>query len=93
MKRLQNRILKNFVNKRQPSTTRLSHFLMKINAKGSDIFRNKMAIMMYDNMRDNSDVYESGVDDCGMIYFAYLNGTVKRYKRNEFLKMAKEKKF
>lgn len=93
MKRLQNRILKNFVNKSQPSTTRLSHFLMKINAKGSDIFRNKMAIMMYDNMRDNSDVYESGVDDCGMIYFAYLNGTVKRYKRNEFLKMAKEKDF
>lgn len=64
---------------------------MKINAKGSDIFRNKMAIMMYDNMRDNSDVYESGVDDYGMIYFAYLNGTNKRYKRNEFLKMAKEK--
>lgn len=52
-----------------------------------------MAIMMYDNMRDNSDVYESGVDDCGMIYFAYLNGTVKRYKRNEFLKMAKEEDF
>ena len=52
-----------------------------------------MAIMMYDNMRDNSDVYESGVDACGMIYFAYLNGTVKRYKRNEFLKMAKEKDF
>ena len=77
----------------QPSTSRLSHFLMKINAKGSDIFRNKMAIMMYDNMRDNSDVYESGVDNCGMIYFAYLNGTVKRYKRNEFLKMAKEKDF
>ena len=66
---------------------------MKINAKGSDIFRNKMAIIMYDNMRDNSDVYESGVDNCGMIYFAYLNGTVKRYKRNEFLKMAKEKDF
>ena len=77
----------------QPSTTRLSHFLMKINAKGRDIFRNKMAIMMYDNMRDNSDVYESGVDDCGMIYFAYLNGTIKRYKRNEFLKMAKENDF
>ena len=33
------------------------------------------------------------VDDNGMIYFAYLNGTVKRYKRNEFLKMAKEKDF
>ena len=49
-----------------------------------------MAIMMYDNMRDNSDVYESGIDNCGMIYFAYVNGTVKRYKRNEFLKMAKE---
>ena len=63
---------------------------MKINAKGSDIFRNKMAIMMYDNMRDNSDVYESGVDKYGMIYFAYLNGDIKRYKRNEFLKIAKE---
>lgn len=49
-----------------------------------------MAIMMYDNMRDNSDVYESGVDKYGMIYFAYLNGNIKRYKRNEFLKMAKE---
>ena len=56
---------------------------MKINAKGSDIFRNKMAITMYDNMRDNSDVYESGVDKYGMIYFAYLNGNIKRYKRNE----------
>lgn len=64
--------------------------IMKINAKGSDIFRNKMAIMMYDNMRDNSDVYESGVDRYGMIYFAYLNGDIKRYKRNEFLKIAKE---
>lgn len=52
-----------------------------------------MAIMMYDNMRDNSDVYESGVDNYGMIYFAYLNGIVKRYKRNEFLKIAKEKDF
>lgn len=49
-----------------------------------------MAIVMYDNMRDNSDVYESGVDKYGMIYFAYLNGNIKRYKRNEFLKMAKE---
>ena len=66
---------------------------MKINAKGSDIFRNKMSVMMYDNMRDNSYVYESGGDGCGMIYFAYLNGTVKRYKRNELLKMAKEKDF
>lgn len=63
---------------------------MKINAKGCDIFRNKKAIMMYDNMRGNSDVYESGVDNHGMIYFAYLNGIVKRYKRNKFLKMAKE---
>ena len=52
-----------------------------------------MAITMYDNMRDNSDVYESGVDKYGMIYFAYLNGNIKRYKRNEFLKMAKEKDF
>ena len=63
---------------------------MKINVKGRDIFRNKMAIMMYDKMRANSDVYESGVDHYGMLYFAYLNGNVKRYKRNEFLKMAKE---
>lgn len=63
---------------------------MKINAKGSDIFRNKKAIMMYDNMRNNSDIYESGVDNYGMIYFAYLNGDIKRYKRKEFIKMAKE---
>ena len=51
---------------------------MKINAKGNDIFRNKKAFTMYDNMRDISDVYESGVDKYGMIYFAYLNGNIKR---------------
>lgn len=63
---------------------------MKINAKGKDIFRNKLAIMLYDKMRNNSDIYESGVDNNDMIYFAYLNGEIKRYKRSTFIKMAKD---
>ena len=54
---------------------------MKINAKGSDIFRNKMAITMYDNMRDNSDVYESGVDKYGLIFYSYVDRKNKHSNR------------
>jgi hypothetical protein len=45
---------------------------MKINAKGSDIFRNKMAITMYDNMRDNSDVYLNRIIVIYLIFFHNL---------------------
>lgn len=63
--------------------------MTKINAIGSNVFRNAKAIMLYDKMRKDNDVYECGIDEYGYIYFAYLNGIVKRYKRRDFLKLAK----
>lgn len=55
---------------------------------GKKVFRNINAQRLFDRMRVNSDVYEYGVDNCGNIFFAYLNGVVKRYSRKEFIKMA-----
>jgi len=64
--------------------------MAKINARGNKIFRNKKAVEAFDNISKDSDVYESGVDNKGNIYFAYMNGVVKRYTRRDFLKLAKQ---
>ncbi len=56
------------------------------------LFRNKEAQTLFEKMSADSYVYESGVDNYGRIYFAYLNGVVKRYTRREFISLAKEYK-
>ena len=53
-------------------------------------FRLSVANRLYAKMASNSDVYEYGIDTRGNIYFAYLNGNVKRYTRKEFIKISKD---
>lgn len=60
----------------------------KINAKANEIFRNEKAIELYEKFVNDSSVYEYGVDSEGNIYFAFLNGVIKRYPRREFVKIA-----
>lgn len=54
------------------------------------IFRVHNAQVFFNRMSKDSNCIESGVDDKGMIYFAYANGIVKRYTRSEFIKIARE---
>jgi hypothetical protein len=56
--------------------------------KNNPVFRNKLASKYYNYLRNNSSVYEAGVDDRGNLYFAFLNGNVDRYTRREFIKFA-----
>lgn len=62
----------------------------KIRAKAENIFRNKDAINYYNTLSNNSYIYEYGIDTNGKIYFAWLNGSVDRYSRKEFLKESKD---
>ena len=57
---------------------------------GKHVFRNVAAQEFFDKMRNDSDVMDYGIDDKGYIFFAYLNGIVKRYARREFIRMAEE---
>lgn len=41
---------------------------------------------------DNSWCYEWGIDSNGNIYFAYRNGVVDRFKRREFIKIARQER-
>ena len=56
------------------------------------LFRNKEAQILFDKMSKDSYIYESGIDKNGLLYFAYLNGIVKRYTRREFISLAREYK-
>lgn len=51
-------------------------------------FNSPKAQALYNKYAADSDVYQHGIDSTGKIYFAYVNGVVKRYTRREFLQMA-----
>ena len=55
-------------------------------------FKNIEAQKLYNEMSADRDVYQHGVDNHGKIYFAYLNGNVQRYTRQQFLKIANGRK-
>lgn len=57
---------------------------------GKHVFRNAAAQECFDKMRNDSDVMDYGIDDRGFLFFAYLNGIVKRFTRREFIRMAEE---
>lgn len=63
---------------------------MKAQIRKQNPFRVKEANSLYDKKANNSDVYEYGIDTNGKIYFAYLNGIVKRYSRREFINMSRQ---
>lgn len=56
---------------------------------GEKVFRNIEAQRLFDVYRNDSNVWDYGVDNNGKIYFAYLNGVVERYTRRQFIQMAK----
>lgn len=55
---------------------------------GKQVFRNVAAQECFDRMRNDSDIYDYGIDNQGFVFFAYLNGIVKRYSRQEFIQIA-----
>lgn len=62
---------------------------MKSAIKKQNPFKVEKANELYAKMANDSDVYEYGIDTSGKIYFAYLNGNIKRYSRREFIKMSR----
>ncbi len=62
---------------------------MKAKIKATNPFRVKKANELYNKIASNSDVYEYGIDTNGKIYFAYINGNVKRFTRPDFIKMSR----
>ena len=61
----------------------------KIKAKASDLFKNQYAKDYYNLLIKNSDIYEYGLDQKGLVYFAYLNGNIERYTKREFIRESK----
>ena len=55
---------------------------------GKHVFRNIQACQLFDVYRNDSNVWDYGIDDQGKIYFSYLNGITEQYSRKEFIKMA-----
>lgn len=53
------------------------------------IFKNKVAQGYYEELSNRFGCYESGVDNQGLIYFAFLNGIIERYTRSEFIRNAR----
>lgn len=53
-------------------------------------FRNTLAARRYNEFSNNTNVYESGIDTNGMVYFAWTNGNVDRYTREDFIRKSKE---
>lgn len=64
---------------------------MKAKIRIENPFRVTSANKLYQEKgKNNSDCYEYGIDNNGFVYFALLNGVVKRYTRVEFIKMSRE---
>lgn len=53
-------------------------------------FRSDLAKLLFFHICSNANVYEAGIDDKKQIYFAYMNGIVKRYSRKDFLRTSKD---
>jgi len=53
-------------------------------------FRNRQAADFFELCSSDSDCFESGIDNHGEIYFAYLNGIISRETRVQFLRRAKK---
>jgi hypothetical protein len=53
-------------------------------------FKNENAKRLYSYYASKSSVYEHGIDNNGMIYFAHANGNIDRYTRAQFIKKANE---
>ena len=62
---------------------------MKAKIRVINPFRFEKANKLYNEIASNSDVYEYGIDTNGKIYFAYINGIVKRFTRTDFIKMSR----
>lgn len=62
---------------------------MQAKIKEKTPFRVASANKLYAKMATDSDVYEYGIDTNGNIYFAYLNGIIKRYSRRSFIQMSR----
>ena len=58
---------------------------VKINPKAEKIFRNENAIALYNTKSNKLGCYESGVDNKGMIYFAFSSGSVERFSTAIFI--------
>ena len=62
---------------------------MKAQIRKQNPFRVEAANDLYNKYAANSDVYEYGIDTNGDIYFAYMNGVIRRYSRRQFINMSR----
>lgn len=53
-------------------------------------FKNETAEAYFNMLSDKSNVCESGIDDSGKIYIAWMNGQIDRYTRPAFIKKAED---
>jgi hypothetical protein len=63
---------------------------MKAQIRKEKPFRITEANQLYSKISNETDCYEHGIDTNGHIYFAFINGIVKRYSRREFIKMSRD---
>ena len=62
---------------------------IKINPRANEVFRNEEVQMLYTEYSKRYGVNEHGIDKSGKIYFAFMNGNVQRFKREQFIKLSK----